>query len=1167
VAGQDGIRVAKAYMEITTNVDPAMAELASKVRAAGQGVEQDSKRIGTNVDKGISDGIKKSTTTERAMGDKGKKAGQEFDKGAGDEIRKGRQTDDAVSSVARRSQAKFQALQFAGMFAGLPAAAAIAAAGVGVALGGVPLIFAGIALAALGQNQIVEASFDKLTETVRVDTKKLAEPMAGPLAQGADLLRESFIRLEPAIQGAFLNSGPALLAFTGGITQLAENMMPGFTAAIKSSEAPMKGLESLLASTGSGLGDFFTNLTKGAAGAQVGLQITGGILRDFLGFAGTLFANLANGSAGILPQFAGALGQVEGVLTTLTSKGMPALQGLTTGFLGTIGGGLGILQAGASALGSWAAPLGQMGGSLLATNTVAKLFGTSLTETGFGLKAFSTTVDEAGKKTSPFSTAVSNATGVTGKLSAGVKSIVSGGFNPMGIALLGVGALLDHYGEQQQRAAEYVAAHKQNVQNLTQALREDNGTLGVHTDAVNQQALAEKNAANNLSIMGANLGIASAAINGNSQAYEILGTKSTDALTAIGKAGGLSAETTSKLAAMGKTALDTGQNYDQLKGSIEPLMRESKLLTVAGGEQISVNKDLSASQKAAVEAIINGNGAVGEQVKAEQAAQTAYRQAESALTGLTEQQVANRDATVKDTIAIFAQQDASLGYRDSVQKTDDALDKYNKALKGGDEDAKAKALLALEKAFSTQEQAAYKSALANSKASTEAGKEADAAKALNTETVRLADTYKGVLPQSISETIGKFDLATAAGAGLKVSVNKAGQAVYDLPSGKEIVITGDTKSIQDTLKALPTEIAKTGPGVLAIEANTDKATGKTRAAVQFADGSIGVITVDANKDPATGKTLIAVQYANGQRSFMTIDGFNEAAKEKTLQAVRNADGSTGWIVVEANTGPAMDAVHNMVRTLSGTVIRLTTTASGTSSGGLIKAQAQGGLLKGFAQGGFTGMTPMSGSMAEFVPKNTQRVIGDNMEVPELFAPLDGSERTRRLLMEAAGHEGLLAGNVKAFANGGLLGLADEVLQQFQAGHTVYEDLAYPGYSDAGRGASDNDSLADAYYANNTGQGMRQWLSDYIANGQPVASSVGGQTVATSAGSGTSEVSTAVMPVLAAASQVMSDARELVQSTTTGNGTKIENHYHITSTDPELIIARVSSELAWQLRNK
>lgn len=61
-----------------------------------------------------------------------------------------------------------------------------------------------------------------------------------------------------------------------------------------------------------------------------------------------------------------------------------------------------------------------------------------------------------------------------------------------------------------------------------------------------------------------------------------------------------------------------------------------------------------------------------------------------------------------------------------------------------------------------------------------------------------------------------------------------------------------------------------------------------------------------------------------------------------------------------------------------------------------KANYHGGILEYMADGG---LRPMD-SVAEMVPPNTWRVVGDRMDVDEAYVPLDGSRRSWKILSEA-----------------------------------------------------------------------------------------------------------------------------------------------------------------------
>lgn len=68
-------------------------------------------------------------------------------------------------------------------------------------------------------------------------------------------------------------------------------------------------------------------------------------------------------------------------------------------------------------------------------------------------------------------------------------------------------------------------------------------------------------------------------------------------------------------------------------------------------------------------------------------------------------------------------------------------------------------------------------------------------------------------------------------------------------------------------------------------------------------------------------------------------------------------------------------------------------------------QHDGGLVEFYANGGLRGLTPMA-PVAQKVPANTWRVVGDRGDVPEAYIPLDGSARSLAILAETMAHMGV-----------------------------------------------------------------------------------------------------------------------------------------------------------------
>jgi hypothetical protein len=998
----------------------------------------------------------------------------------------------ATEKVAQRTQAQFKAMQFVGAFAGLPAAAAAGVLGVSAVLGAVPLLFGGVTASIARNNATVAQSFSSLTDRVTTDVTAMATPMQGTLLQVSDRLGASFTRLEPQIANAMNNSRGAVLALTDGVTGLAENAMPGLNTAIANSGPVMYGLTGLLKQTGSGINDLFTNLSKGSVAAGQSMSSIGGLVRDLLGFTGSLLANLSQGAAGVLPQFRAALSQVEGVLLSLTSSGMPALTGATRGFLTVISGGLSIIQAGASALGSWAAPLGSMSGAMFATNSIARMFGTSLAETGGGVGAFAKTVDDGGKKISPFSAALKEAgTAGTSKLQAGIGALASSGFNPLGIALVAGGLLLDIWGKNAQAAAAKAQAHQQAVDSLTEAYRKDNGVIGANVAAVATKALTDKNAYTNSKVFGlsmtettaAGLGQAGAldVVVGRAKAYVTTLLSGTDGnkqmlptvlqnIDAFAKQGGNAADLVNNLSAVRMHSLNLSDSQHTLLVNVLDGV-------AAMGEEGRASLDAANKARAFQEAVDKLDSSIARGLTpAAYGAQVATSTLGVAFEALNKSggDAASKGQALIDVMDQLsgrskAPEEALQTFNDHLR---DIATNFDQAKKKGDDYSKGLvdatgAINTTTKAGSDLQNAVRQGAAdmaAYGQSLKDAGAPADviesrlggmrtqlekqlAALGMAPDAIKkVLDNY-GAIPANITTTLGlegdkesqakitkiQTDLraldnqrtglhVNALTAPAEAELLRLHDIVVRLPDGTFQVFanTAEGKAAADAL------LARVGNSraTIAIDGNPDPATGKLNLIVQKTDGSVGRMTVDARTDPATQKLMVAVQAANGARGWMTVDAFNDAAKQRIGDAVVVANNARGFIQVGANTSSAEGEINYTARDRSVTLRvrtvndggyyndsknqRKSVGNTGLADGGVLRPYAAGGIAA-FASGGMPSLTPMQ-PLASMVPKDTWRVVGDNMKVPEAYIPIDpASRRSQDLLSETNALMGRPAG--------------------------------------------------------------------------------------------------------------------------------------------------------------
>ncbi|MFI6302177.1 hypothetical protein ACIBCH_09920 [Amycolatopsis thailandensis] len=699
-----------------------------------------------------------------------------------------RRVEDSMSRMAKRTNAQFDALKFTALTVGLPAAAAVGALAVAGSTALIAAGFAGIGVAAVAQTREVQASFNDLRTSVVDDVKAISLPLRGEVVGAIDDVNAAWERMRPAVAAGIQGSAPAIRELTGAATDLAENAMPGLVDSVDHLKPALQGLRTFTGQVGAGFGEFARNASQGAEGASEKMEIFGGTVRTLEARFGSLMANLANGSNGPLRSLDVVVDQVTGGLLDLTAQGSGAM-GTLEGFASAGSGAVTVARGLLSGISALPPELTQLVGSVGASGMILSRFGV---DAGAGFQGFRDKVKGAEAGTERFK--------------AVVGGLASGAVHPATLAITALGVGLSYLGQKQEEAAEKTARHAENVRGLTDALRKDQGVIGQHTQSWNAEALASKNAASNLSVFGASMGLAKNAIEGNVGAYKQLQTAANSRIAQLGQEMGLSQNAIGALQGITGSLLENGGAYKDVKGAVDQYTRT----TDANG--VAVSK-MSESQRAAFDAIFNGVGAVGEQTRALREAERAYITSEHALTGLSEAQIRARDATTQHTMAIFDQINASLGHRGAVLNVQQAMKDLEKVNKDGKATSldRQQAELKLEQAMMQQVAAAGKAAAAANQDKTAKEQEAISTAAMNAEVVKLAGSFSGPLPASLQQAIGKMTATEARAAGLKLGVNNLGQAVYQLPNGKYILIESNAdqqaarmQALRDKINAIPT---------------------------------------------------------------------------------------------------------------------------------------------------------------------------------------------------------------------------------------------------------------------------------------------------------------------------------------------------------------------------
>lgn len=275
----------------------------------------------------------------------------------------------------------------------LPAAALVAVAAVGAVLALPVLGFAAWGAAALKGNQEVRNAFGSLKDEVVGDSKQMAQALQPALVGVAKEANVAWRGLRPEFEKMFQDAGPLVSQFSDGLVQLSINSIPGIALALERGGPAIKGWNTLLSLTGTGISDMFDNASRHAGGAQKGLAELGVTIKNLLGFVGSLVGVFSDAWAMIGGQFNGALKQALDFVLQFAEGALPAMGGGLNGILL-------ILQGVMSVLGPFADIFGMMTGSVLGAVAAYKLLNAATGAIGKGFGAAKKAVGEVSTKLS-----------------------------------------------------------------------------------------------------------------------------------------------------------------------------------------------------------------------------------------------------------------------------------------------------------------------------------------------------------------------------------------------------------------------------------------------------------------------------------------------------------------------------------------------------------------------------------------------------------------------------------------------------------------------------------------------------------------------------------------------------------------------------------------------
>lgn len=173
---------------------------------------------------------------------------------------------------------------------------------------------------------------------------------------------------------------------------------------------------------------------------------------------------------------------------------------------------------------------------------------------------------------------------------------------------------------------------------------------------------------------------------------------------------------------------------------------------------------------------------------------------------------------------------------------------------------------------------------------------------------------------------------------------------------------------------------------------------------------------------------------SGEEAWKLVDAYSNIPEVKATDIQSNApqktveiDGVTYAIsripgsksvTLVAYTGEAENALNYAARDRTSWItVRTTGDVIVPGAGGRFTRDYYGSIKEFMANGGIRGpLSPMQ-PIAQMVPPNTWRVVGDRGDVPEAYIPLDGSPRSHALLAETIAR----MPGYQAMANGGVVG--------------------------------------------------------------------------------------------------------------------------------------------------
>lgn len=771
--------------------------------------------------------------------------------------------------------------------------------------------------------------------------------LEAPIVDALDTVRDRFDVLAPQVANDLVSAEVAIKPLTDGVLGLAQNALPGMTMAVSRQSPVMEAFKTLLEDTGTSVGDMFEQFSQHTGAFGDDIRSLDSILISATGFLTNLITQTGEAWSANSDQISGAVMQLFDGFSSLAGTAIPAL----TSELADV---LSVLGFVASTVGDVTHAIGPLSGDIMAVALSAKLLGINLTEIPALLGALPGKLAEAAVGGGRFA-------GVSGLLADALPAVGTG----LGVVAAGFGLVA--------LGASAAAAHEQDLV--------DAGTALGHSVIAGGTAAAD--AGNKLNDMEDKTNKLKVQI-------QQLSSQANSGTTAVNEYGGGFSVTASKSM--------------ELQGQLQDLNTELKAATDAENSYKKELGPLGVAQARAAQAQKDYNDAVSQNGAASAPAEAAAKNLAKANAEVTVQQqnLNNAMSLTKASMgtfekpAIALQSDlAKIGNEattdsDKIKAMKDALI----ALSGGKIPV-GDAMEAIDKSLSAINDEMIKG-ITQSEGYGKALLNADGS-------IRTVTKNGQSLRDHLSDLRGKFVDAAAA---IVAEDEAQGKSADEAKAHAQVLLEQQIPAVEKLGE-------KMGLSKDQVDAAL-KSMGAWPADLVTLVATPGAMQAQQAMDILRGKVMDVPNDRTVHTAALT-DTATKALRDLGFVVTTLPDGTVN---VTANTDVARASTQSLIRDINGMRATITVDAAGNTSsltfGSRVAghtASAAGNLLVPMASGGFGGhpLSPMSGAQAQMVPPNTWRVVGDNMSHTELYAPLDGSQRSASLITQAAQHEKLSIG--------------------------------------------------------------------------------------------------------------------------------------------------------------